>query len=91
MLYQLNKYTSNTIVIGLSKKYQDLPSEITQTNHWISAVSYTAALLLLVDQAPALTMEFKLLEAEDTEGGLWFRAFEWPNCLCQVAVPRGAS
>lgn len=33
---------------------------------WISAVSYTAALLLLIDQAPALKMEFKLLEAEST-------------------------
>lgn len=29
MLYQLNKYTSNSIIIGLSKKYQELPFEVT--------------------------------------------------------------
>lgn len=82
VLYQLNKYASNSIITGLSQKYQDLPCEITQTYHWvISVVSYTAALLLLIDQAPALKMEFKLLEAENTEERLWFRAFHCPNCL----------
>lgn len=43
MPYQMNKYVSNSIMIGLSKKYQDLLCEVIQTYHWISAVSYTAA------------------------------------------------
>lgn len=69
-----------SVITALSKKYHDLPCVINQTYHThiadiprISAVSYTAALLLLVDQAPALKMEFKLLEA-------WFRVIDCPNC-----------
>lgn len=41
ILYQLNSYTSNSI--GLSRKYQNLPCEVVQMDHIISAVSYTAA------------------------------------------------
>lgn len=85
VLCQLHKYSSNSIIIGLSKRYQVLPY------HWISALSYTDALLLLIDQAPALKMEFKLLEAESTGERIWFSAFDCPNCLCQVARPRVAS
>lgn len=37
---------------------------------------------MLFDQTPALIMEFKLVEAENTEERLWFGVFDCcPNCL----------